>query len=360
MRVVNGPDVGSPYQRLLHNHLVELGVSHRQFQARSVLPLTRATWSGATVLHLDWLHPFYASPDASKARLKQIHLQTDVLLMRKVPIVWNVHNLVSHGGTEREDDEAGRILLDRIDTFVSFTQAGVEQIYDRWPWAKSRQVVVIPHGNFIGAYPDAISPLEARRRLDLPDDARVALFLGRIQQYKGVDELIAAYRSVAGKNDWLVVVGEPENSEIMSALRQLASTHPRIRLSFQRIPDSEIQTFLNAADFCVYPFNRIFNSGAVILALSFRKAVVAPATSVLQEVAGPEALIPISGQENGLRDALRAAFECGDIHSRGHFGYQRVAKRNSWRDVALQFKNLYQVRSSHYQNETALHDRIWP
>ena len=125
MRVANGPDVGSPYQSLLHKHLLDIGVDHVRFQARSILPLTKATRAGATVLHLDWLHQFYTSADAAKAWLKQIHLQTDVKLMRDIPVVWNVHNLVSHGGTEQEDDERGRALLDRINTFVSFTEAGV-------------------------------------------------------------------------------------------------------------------------------------------------------------------------------------------------------------------------------------------
>ena len=341
MRVANGPDVGSPYQSLLHKHLLDIGVDHVRFQARSILPLTKATRAGATVLHLDWLHPFYASADAAKAWLKQIHLQTDVKLMRDIPVVWNVHNLVSHGGTEQEDDERGRVLLDRINTFVSFTDAGVEQICDRLPVARHRQVAVIPHGNFIGAYPDSISPLEARKRLGLPDDARIALFLGRIQHYKGLDELLAAYRDVARKNDWLVVAGEPETPAIESNLLRLASDHPRILFFFGRVPDFELQNFLNAADFCVYPFHRIFNSGAVILALSFRKAVIAPATPVLKEVAGPEALIPVSSIRNGLQDALREAFYSDAIHIKGVHGYDRVAERNSWHKVAYQFKNLY-------------------
>lgn len=339
--VANGPDVGSPYQRLLHDHLVQLGVNHKQFRARSLLPLTRATRAGADILHLDWLHPFYMSDDPTKAHLKKAHLVADAMLMRDIPMVWNVHNLVSHGGTARDDDERARVLLDRINTFVSFTEAGIEQICDRWPIARNRQVAVIPHGNFIGVYPDSITSLEARKRLNLPDDARIALFLGRIQQYKGLDQLLAAYGAVAKNNDWLVVAGEPENHAMESDLRRLASNHPRIQFYFRRIPDSELQMFLKAADFCVYPFRQIFNSGAVILALSFRKVVIAPATPVLQEVAGNEALIPTSSSLSSLKDALRAAFDSGDLPCRGESGYQRVRECNSWEVVARDFQKLY-------------------
>jgi beta-1,4-mannosyltransferase len=40
---------------------------------------------------------------------------------------------------------------------------------------------VIPHGHYIDAYPNEISQEDARTALDLPDDARVFLFLGRIE-----------------------------------------------------------------------------------------------------------------------------------------------------------------------------------
>jgi beta-1,4-mannosyltransferase len=339
--VANGPDVGSPYQRLLHDYLVQLGVNHKQFCARSFLPLTRATRASADILHLDWLHPFYTSDNPTKAIVKKAHLVTDAMLMRDIPVVWNVHNLVSHEGTAQDDDERGRMLLDRITTFVSFTQAGVEQVRDRWPLAKRRQVVVIPHGNFIGAYPNTISSLEARTRLELPDDARIALFLGRLQHYKGLDKLITAYRDVARKNDWLVVAGDPETPAMESNLLRLALGHTRIRFFFGRVSDGELQNFLNAADFCVYPFRQIFNSGAVILALSFRKAVIAPETPVLREVAGNEALIPISASLSSLKDAMRGSFESTDLPRRGESGYQWVRECNSWETVARDFQKLY-------------------
>ena len=48
-------------------------------------------------------------------------------------------------------------------------------------------------------------------------------------------------------------------------------------LALRYIPDAELQVWLRAADVVVLPFRDILTSGSAILALSFGRAVVAPA-----------------------------------------------------------------------------------
>ena len=86
--------------------------------------------------------------------------------------------------------------------------------------------------------------------LDLPEDRRVALFLGLIRPYKGVDLLLEAAAGLPADSDWLIVVagepwgdlGEPARAQVDDARsRRAGSTRsamdprgPRCRPSWPR------------------------------------------------------------------------------------------------------------------------------
>ena len=107
-------------------------------------------------------------------------------------------------------------------------------------------------------------------------DAFVFLTLGQIRPYKGIDELITAFRGVPGAHLRLIVAGHPHNDAYAASLASLAGDDARIRLQLHYVPDEDIQYYLRAADFCVLPYRRGTTSGAAILCFSFGKPVIAP------------------------------------------------------------------------------------
>jgi glycosyltransferase involved in cell wall biosynthesis len=50
------------------------------------------------------------------------------------------------------------------------------------------------------------------------------------------------------------------------------------------IPDEQVPAYIGAADILVLPFDSILNSGSVLLALSFNRAVLAPRLGALPEI----------------------------------------------------------------------------
>lgn len=110
---------------------------------------------------------------------------------------------------------------------------------------------------------DADGRHELRKSLNLPDDAFLFLFLGRINRDKGVDELILAFSSLqyAADSAYLMLVG-PEEDDVLNSHKELLSRFGKhyIRIGYTSTP----QVYMAAADVFCLPSHRE-GFGSVIL-----------------------------------------------------------------------------------------------
>jgi len=79
----------------------------------------------------------------------------------------------------------------------------------------------------------------------------VFLFLGRIRRYKGVQELLDAFRTLDREDIRLVVAGRLDSPALGKALRQRVREDRRVVLRAGTVPDDRMQVFLRAADVMV-------------------------------------------------------------------------------------------------------------
>jgi glycosyltransferase involved in cell wall biosynthesis len=197
------------------------------------------------------------------------------------PAVVVVHNLQDHdaGLLQRL---AANLVLGRCDG--AFAHAAVlAEVVRR----KVAGLAVVSHPlPPCGPAPAARDRAEARRRLDLPEDGRLALFLGLVRPYKGVDRLVeaAALPQTAG---WrFVVAGEPwgrEGVRLADLVARLGVSH-RVLLRLQWVPEADMDVYLAAADVVVLPYRHGSQSAVAPLALAAGVPVVAPAVGGLPEV----------------------------------------------------------------------------
>ena len=195
------------------------------------------------------------------------------------------------------------------------------------------RVHVIPHGHYVGRYPDTLTQAEARSRLGLTDDARVVAFVGWVRAYKGVVELIEAFGRVDDPSLRLVVAGRAVDAGYAERVRQAAASDERVRLELGFVPDDELQVYLRAADVVAAPFLEIFTSGSVLLAMSFGRAVIAPrrgcVVDTLDEAGG---LLYDADEAGGLESALRAALTA-DLDAMGRHNAASL-ERFAWPRIA--------------------------
>jgi glycosyltransferase involved in cell wall biosynthesis len=199
---------------------------------------------------------------------------------------------------------------------------------------------VIPHGNYIGNYPQGISREQARVKLGIEADKTVFLFLGAIRAYKGIPDLVAAFTKIATGNETLVLAGNPLNEQIESEISQLTARKKDIIYSPKFVNDEEIQIYMNAADVVVFPFRDIFTSGSVLLAMSFAKAIIIPDLESLAEIKEAGGAITYDPHDkNSLGRAIASALSV-DLQKLGNCNLQE-AEKLSWDAIADETFKFY-------------------
>jgi glycosyltransferase involved in cell wall biosynthesis len=197
-----------------------------------------------------------------------------------------------------------------------------------------QKLEVVPEGPYIGWYPEGENRETARKKLGIGETERVWLYLGTLRPYKGVEALMDAFGKLAGPGSVLLIAGNPWNKAYSEELLQKAKGNPGIRIFAKSIPDGELQTFFGAADLVVLPFRHVLNSGSVLLAMGFGKAVVAPRMGLIpfRLSAQPQLLfdeeIPL---ESVLESTLKMSPE--ELEAIGQKNRQQALKY-SWEDFA--------------------------
>ncbi len=349
LRVVHLPVYrDNAYQPLLMAALERRGIEVIDGGGGGTFLRTVLTKWKPDVVHFHWLHPYMIRSSAVGTLARGVRLLLEVLILRLfgVRVVWTLHNLQNHDRRyvrlERWLTRAFVRLADRV-----ITHGPTAERLGRAAFADRRRGrwVVIPHGSYIGCYTDRITRPEARAQLGLPPDDLVFLFFGRIQPYKGVLDLIAAFRAANLPDTRLVIAGRPADADADQLLAKAVAGCEAIAYRPGFVPDDDVQTLMRAADVVALPFRDILTSSSVVLAMSFGRAVIAPAIGCVPEtVAAGHELLYRPGDPDGLRGALvTAAKQKAELLAIGEANFARAA-RDPWDAVAAQTAAVYSAR----------------
>jgi glycosyltransferase involved in cell wall biosynthesis len=205
------------------------------------------------------------------------------------------------------------------------------------------RISVVPHGNYINYYPNTIDRAAARKRLAIRNDRRVLLFFGAVKAYKGVVDFtrIFSRQKMAGV-EW-VIAGTGHDPETVAALSDLAEGHGNIRLHMQFIDPSDVQMYMNAADIVVLPYRETLSSGAVLLAMSFGKPVMASAKGHLEELLDESTGFLYEPEcENSVRETLHV-ISTVSRERLNQMGQRCLARAETfdWQSISRMTYNLY-------------------
>jgi glycosyltransferase involved in cell wall biosynthesis len=165
---------------------------------------------------------------------------------------------------------------------------------------------------------------------EAPDDACNILFFGTIRPYKGLEDLVPAFESLASMDErcWLTVVGETWEDWTQPIELIEASKHrDRITLVNHYVSDAEASRWFAGADVVALPYRRSSASGPLHLTMDAGLPVVVTDVGGLGEATRGYAgavLVPAADPDS-LREGLRKA-----IALRG----RRFEDTSSWADNA--------------------------
>lgn len=236
-------------------------------------------------------------------------------------------------------------LADRIHVLSSYTRDRLIADFGVAP----EKLLLTPHGNYESFVSD--HPVDAgaacRSSFEIPQEARVVLLFGLIRRYKGVDRLLAAFELLAKAEDlYLVIAGATAPTlarELETAIDGNAA-NVRIRFRPRFASDPELAALLRMADVVVLPYAHVYQSGALLLAMSFGKAIIASDIPGLREYLedGVEGVLCDTTKPTHLaREILALAREDTRREALGDAARETSLESYAWDGIARQIEGAY-------------------
>jgi glycosyltransferase involved in cell wall biosynthesis len=266
---------------------------------------------------------------AAQREADVVHVQwlplpvVDRVVLPRGPLVFTAHNL-SPRGRRPGDARATEAVLRKVDAVVVHSEHGRDHLTRV---VGLDNVHVIPHGAL-----DYLTHVDPVRPPELAPPRRPAvLFFGLLRPYKGLDVLYDAWRRIDVDAE-LWVVGQPWRGAPEPPAG--AKTVPRF------VSDGEAAWVFRHADLVALPYRVVEQSGVLLTALAFGKAVVASDIGGFHEVAAVRHVEP--GNAAALATALGDLI--ADSGARAALAAEALAAARttySWDAAARSHADLY-------------------
>jgi len=300
----------------------------------------------AKVFHLLWNNKF------------EIFDRTFLLLYYKLlqkQLAFTVHN-VNAASRDGNDSAINRLTLRiqyyLVDHLFVHTEKMKRELMDEFG-VPFRKISVIPFGINSTVPNTDLTPVEARRLIDVSAGAKTLLFFGNIAPYKGLEYLLEAL-SILTQSDpeyKLLIVGRPKGCQpYWQEIRQridAGKLQPYIFERIEFVPDEDTEIYFKAADVLVLPYTFIFQSGVLFLAYNFGVPVIAADVGSMRDdiVEGKTGLIFRPRDSTDLAKTISSHFASA-LHK--DLGTERRAirdyanERYSWAKVGEITNKVYQ------------------
>lgn len=265
---------------------------------------------------------------------------------------------------------AQRRLYGRFDAIVVHSERGRRRLVDELGVDGAR-VHVIAHGALRTSAPGAASPSTSRSASGLPPsaiappsamglpsemdppsattlpsemglpfqktDRPVALLCGLLRPYKGLEDLIEAWRGIEGAELW--IVGMPRYD--ICGLRRSAPASVRFWTRF--VSDAQLAACLERADLVVLPYREADQSGVALTALGAGVPLLLSDVGGFPELAGTGAAKTFkAGDVRALQAALRELLgDRGALAEMAERARAAAAGPYSWDAIARRTLELY-------------------
>jgi len=195
---------------------------------------------------------------------------------------------------------------------------------------------IVPHGNYVDY-------VKAVKKNNFPHHTFSVLLFGQLKEVKGVDVLIDAIGELK-KSGFSVpirfnICGRPWHVSIdyYKSLADQAGASDLIDWDVRYVPDDEVHSIYGSADLVVLPYKKIYQSGVLLLAMSYGKAVLVSDLPGMTEIVsdGVNGYVFETNSSSSLaRQIKKIAENSADAVRVGTEGFKYVSERHGWDKVA--------------------------
>jgi glycosyltransferase involved in cell wall biosynthesis len=265
------------------------------------------------------------------------------LRLASAPVVQTLHGVVERSGRlmrmRRIITRASARLSVRT---IVHTQADLALL----PRDVRERTVVIAHGEYGGLARSggAASREASRAALGIPPDAPVTLIFGQLRPDKGLGDVVQALPRLPALR---LLIGGQELGALAAVSAQLESPELAGRVTVREgfLDMSEAAQLFAAADTVALPYPSASQSGVLLLAYGFHRAVIVYPVGGLVEavIDGQTGWICSAAAVDALVSALAASIDAGaaECLRRGEEGAKLAEERFGWPAIARATSELY-------------------
>ena len=261
-------------------------------------------------------------------RYDVIHLQTFKQMRFEAPafriarrltkkkLVYTAHNILPHERGGQKEADALRKWYRLCDAIMVHNEHSRNVLLGFEPSVREK-VHVIAHGTF-----DEYAPFV---KDTAPHEKTVFLQFGMIRKYKGIDDLLKAASLLpeAYRKKIRIVIAGNQRKDLddtdYRAMLEGYGVGDFVEFLPQRIPDGQVPDYFNGSDCCLFPYKEIFGSGALLMAYSFDKPVIASAIPTFREETdgGKTGLLYDPQNPLGLTEAIERFTDLSEAERNG-------------------------------------------
>ncbi|PLS81297.1 hypothetical protein CYG49_02505 [Candidatus Saccharibacteria bacterium] len=350
MKLLVYPRDINPYQDLLYKPMKKKGIKVLYFYffpyvgvIPFILFVPLARLIGYKILHVHWQNfvipkniPFYKS-----LSFTLFFFTVKLLKLLRYKTVWTIHNVTPHEPQTSDDAATTRFLAENVDAKIVHSSQIINQLSELG--ADTSNISIIPHGNYDGVYPVNITRDEARQELNIIKEEQVILFFGNVRPYKGVPELLAAYKQITGVNKKrLIIAGKCSDELLIQKIHENSESDSTITFINQRIDDSDVAKLFLACDIVCLPFSSVSTSGSALLAITFAKPLVAPRLGGIKDIPNSAGLFYDPDKPDALRLNLQKIINNKDVKDSTSKAAAEYSSSLTWTKIALKTQRVYE------------------
>ncbi|MEH7308645.1 teichuronic acid biosynthesis protein TuaC [Neobacillus drentensis] len=278
----------------------------------------------------DLIHAHFAMPSGGAARI--------VAEQKRLPWILTLHgsdvNIYPHYSSS-----AKKVFEQTVQAANQVLAVG-QSLKLRAKELSGRDSIVLPIGVDLSQFqPADDSKWQIRRRLQLPEDKKIIVFIGRLTKAKGVFELAHSLKWLS--NDVAIVfVGDGPAKE---KLRQHSDYNRRLFLTGQ-VENERVKDYLLASDVFALPSYTEGMPTVVIEALALKVPVICTAVGGIPELFGEHSQLLIESRSvsslvNRINDILNRHLSTSQVQ---HELYENIQKNYHADHNAVLLKAVYQ------------------
>lgn len=334
---------------LLYNVLLKNGYKVYPFSMMKLIKLRFVA-----IVHIHWTDLFHKNtiyPFGNRIesnilpffRIGYFFCLMSVFKLFRVKIIWSIHNVVSHNMKESLGEKiVNKLLLrysDRVTAFNNYIKDSIVAEY-----GTRKKIYLMRQGIYEGLYPPVTTKNKACKLLGVDPDNFVLLLFGGIAPYKGIDILISALKEYNNEDIRLIIAGSAHaDPDYGNIIENMANEDKRILFVNELIPEEQLTLYFSAADYTIYPYRDISNSGVLFLTITMGVPTIIADKGGVKEVLALESDCGILLSDVTKQEIIKAIKKAQTIE-RPESAIKRLQEKLRWKNMEKEILSVFQFK----------------